>query len=240
MVPLNDNNPTRTRPYVVFVLIALNLAIFLYELSLQGMGEDALNQFFQVWAIVPAELTDSFGGRALNPIGEWFTLISSQFLHGGFAHLGGNMLYLWVFGNNIEDQLGHRRFIVFYLACGALAGLAQWIFAPSSAVPTLGASGAIAGIMGAYIIRFPKAQILTLLPLFIIFTTIRVPAIFFLGWWFVQQAFYGFASLGANADMGAGGVAYWAHAGGFVFGVVLGPLLGLFPKGEGPFNQGRR
>lgn len=199
-----------------------------------------LNQFFTVWAIVPAELTDSFSGQASNPVGEWFTLISSQFLHGGFAHLGGNMLYLWIFGNNIEDQLGHGRFIVFYLACGALAGLAQWIFAPESMVPTLGASGAIAGVMGAYIIRFPKAQILTLLPLFFIFTTIRVPAIFFLGWWFVQQAFYGVASLGANADMGAGGVAYWAHAGGFVFGVVLGPLLGLFPSGQGPFNQGRR
>lgn len=240
MVPLSDNNPTRTKPYVVFVLIALNVLIFIYELSLQGTGEEALNQFFNVWAIVPAELTDSFGGQASNPIGEWFTLISSQFLHGGFAHLGGNMLYLWIFGNNIEDQLGHGRFIVFYLACGALAGLAQWVFAPESVVPTLGASGAIAGVMGAYIIRFPKAQILTLLPLFFIFTTIRVPAIFFLGWWFVQQAFYSVASLGANADMGSGGVAYWAHAGGFVFGVVLGPLLGLFPRGRGPLNQRRR
>ena len=107
-------------------------------------------------------------------------------------------------------------------------------------MPTLGASGAIAGVMGAYIIRFPKAQILTLLPLFLIFTTVRIPAVFFLGFWFVQQAFYGVASLGANADMGAGGIAYWAHAGGFVFGVVLGPLLGLFPKGRGPSNQGRR
>ncbi|MBX2862725.1 MAG: rhomboid family intramembrane serine protease [Leptolyngbyaceae cyanobacterium MAG.088] len=240
MVPLNDNNPTSTRPYVVFVLIILNVLIFVYELSLQGSGEEALNQFFNVWAIVPAELTDSFGGQALNPIGEWFTLISSQFLHGGFAHLGGNMLYLWIFGNNIEDQLGHSRFILFYLACGALAGLAQWIFSPESAVPTLGASGAIAGVMGAYIIRFPKAQILTLLPLFFIFTTIRIPAIFFLGWWFVQQAFYSVASLGANADMGSGGVAYWAHAGGFVFGVILGPLLGLFPRGQSPFNQSRR
>ena len=242
MVPLSDNNPTRTRPYVVFVLIILNVLIFLneYKLSLQGTGEAVLDQFFRVWAIVPAELTDSFNGQIPNPASEWFTLISSQFLHGGFAHLGGNMLYLWIFGNNIEDQLGHRRFIVFYLACGALAGLAQWVFAPESTVPTLGASGAIAGVMGAYIIRFPKAQILTLLPLFFIFTTIRVPAIFFLGWWFVQQAFYSVASLGANADMGAGGVAYWAHAGGFVFGVVLGPLLGLFPKGQGPFSQSRR
>ncbi|MBT9311811.1 rhomboid family intramembrane serine protease [Leptothoe kymatousa] len=239
MVPLNDNNPTRTTPYVVFGLIALNVVLFFYELSLQGAGEQALDQFFRVWAIVPAELTDSFVGRTVNPVGEWFTLISSQFLHGGWAHLGGNMLYLWIFGNNIEDQLGHGKFIVFYLACGALAGLAQWVFMPSSIVPTLGASGAIAGIMGAYIIRFPRAQILTLLPLFILITTVRIPAIFFLGWWFVQQAFYGVASLGANADMGAGGVAYWAHAGGFVFGVILGPLLGLFPKGQGPFKSRR-
>ncbi|MEM7794228.1 MAG: rhomboid family intramembrane serine protease, partial [Cyanobacteria bacterium P01_C01_bin.118] len=134
MVPLNDNNPTRTTPYVVFGLIALNVVIFFYELSLQRM-EGALDQFFTVWAIVPAELTDSFGGRALNPIGEWFTLISSQFLHGGWAHLGGNMLYLWIFGNNIEDQMGHRRFIAFYLACGALAGLSQWIFSPGSTIP---------------------------------------------------------------------------------------------------------
>ncbi|MEO0350325.1 MAG: rhomboid family intramembrane serine protease [Cyanobacteria bacterium P01_A01_bin.15] len=240
MVPLSDNNPTRTTPYIVFGLIVLNVLVFLYELSLQGSGENALEQFFRIWAIVPAELTDSFNGRALNPIGEWVTLISSQFLHGGFAHLGGNMLYLWIFGNNIEDQMGHGRFLIFYLACGALAGLAQWVFAPVSTVPTLGASGAIAGVMGAYIIRFPKAQILTLLPLIFIFTTARIPAVFFLGWWFVQQAFYGVAGLGANADMGTGGVAYWAHAGGFVFGVVLGPLLGLFPKGQRPFDSSRR
>ncbi|MEO0541325.1 MAG: rhomboid family intramembrane serine protease, partial [Cyanobacteria bacterium P01_A01_bin.105] len=161
----------------------------------------------------------------------------SQFLHGGFLHLAGNMLYLWIFGNNIEDQLGHSKFIVFYLVCGVLAGLCQWFFDPLSAVPTLGASGAIAGVMGAYIIRFPKAQILTFLPLFFIFTTVRVPAIFFLGWWFVQQAFYSVASLGASADMGTGGVAYLAHAGGFVFGVMLGPLLGLFPPGAGPFRR---
>ncbi|MEM1238895.1 MAG: rhomboid family intramembrane serine protease [Cyanobacteria bacterium P01_H01_bin.26] len=240
MVPLSDNNPTRTTPYIVFGLIVLNVLVFLYELSLQGSGDNALEQFFRIWAIVPAELTDSFNGRALNPIGEWVTLISSQFLHGGFAHLGGNMLYLWIFGNNIEDQMGHGRFLAFYLACGALAGLAQWVFAPVSTVPTLGASGAIAGVMGAYIIRFPKAQILTLLPLIFIFTTARIPAVFFLGWWFVQQAFYGVAGLGANADMGTGGVAYWAHAGGFVFGVVLGPLLGLFPKGQRPFDNNRR
>ena len=217
MVPLNDDNPSSTTPVIVYGLIALNVVIFLYEQSLDARS---LQQFFDEWAIVPVDLT-----------GEWFTLITSQFLHGGWLHIGGNMLYLWVFGNNIEDQLGHVKFLIFYLACGALAGLAQWFFDPMSTIPTLGASGAIAGIMGAYIIRFPRAKILTLVPLFIFITTFRIPAIFFLGWWFVQQALYSVASLGATADMGSGGIAYWAHAGGFVFGVVLGPLLGLFSKG---------
>ena len=217
MVPLNDDNPSSTTPVIVYGLIALNVVIFLYE---QSLGARALQLFFNEWAIIPADLTS-----------EWFTLITSQFLHGGWLHIGGNMLYLWVFGNNIEDQLGHVKFLIFYLACGALAGLAQWFFDPTSTIPTLGASGAIAGIMGAYIIRFPRAKILTLVPLFIFITTFRIPAIFFLGWWFVQQALYSVASLGAEVDMGSGGVAYWAHAGGFVFGVVLGPLLGLFSKG---------
>ncbi len=229
MVPLKDENPISTTPVVVFVLLALNILIFLYEMSL---SEEALQQFFNVWAIVPAELTGELTGRATTVDPEWLTLFTSQFLHGGFLHLGGNMLYLWVFGNNIEDQLGHVKFLIFYLACGALAGLSQWIFEPSSTIPTLGASGAIAGIMGAYIIRFPRAKIVTLVPLFIIMTTFRVPAIFFLGFWFVQQAFYSALSLGATADMGSGGVAYLAHAGGFVFGAILGPLLGLFAKGR--------
>jgi membrane associated rhomboid family serine protease len=242
VVPLSDNNPTRTTPYVVYGLIVLNVLIFLYEVYLQSTYSDAaLEQFFNVWAIVPRELTESFTGRSDVPLSEWFSLISSQFLHGGFLHIWGNMLYLWIFGNNIEDELGHSKFIFFYLACGAFAGLAQWVFSPLSEIPTLGASGAIAGIMGAYVLRFPRAQILTFIPLFFIFTTARIPAIFFLGWWFIQQALYSIASLGASADMGTGGVAYLAHAGGFIVGAILGPLLGLFPKGEGPFGRkGRR
>jgi membrane associated rhomboid family serine protease len=232
VVPLSDNNPTRTTPYVVFALIALNVVIFIYELKLQSAPtEEALQQFFNTWAIVPQELTASLSGQAA-PIGEWITLISSQFLHGGFLHIAGNMLYLWIFGNNIEDQLGHTKFLVFYLLCGILAGLSQWLFSPLSEVPTLGASGAIAGVMGAYILRFPKAQILTLFPIFFFITTIRIPAVFFLGWWFVQQALYSVASLGASADMGSGGVAYWAHAGGFVFGAILGPLMGLLTESQ--------
>lgn len=238
VVPLSDNNPTRTTPFVVYGLIVLNVLIFLYQLNiLNQYSEAGLEQFFNTWAIVPSELTASFTGQVSVPLGEWITLVSSQFLHGGFLHIAGNMLYLWIFGNNIEDQLGHGKFIFFYIICGVLAGLAQWVIAPMSDIPTLGASGAIAGIMGAYIIRFPKAQILTFVPLIFIFTTIRIPAIFFLGWWFVQQAFYSIASLGASADMGTGGVAYLAHAGGFVVGAILGPLLGLFPPGQGPFSK---
>lgn len=232
MVPLRDQNPIKITPYVTYVLIGLNIAVFLYEINL---SPDQLDVFFRLFAVVPKELTASFRGINVNqPIPEWMTLFTAQFLHGGILHLGGNMLYLWVFGDNIEEVLGRVRFIIFYLGCGALASLAQWFFSAGSTVPSLGASGAIAGIMGAYIIRFPRAEILTLLPIFIIWTTIRVPAVFFLGFWFVQQAFYGIASLGASSNIGmeGGGVAYWAHAGGFVFGVILGPLLGLFDDNQ--------
>ena len=239
MVPLKDDNPTSTTPVVVYGLVAINILIFLYQMSLLSSGgEAALQQFFNTWAIVPAELTGELTGNALTVDREWLTLFTSQFLHGGFLHLGGNMLYLWIFGNNIEDKLGSAKFLFFYLVCGALAGLAQWVIEPGSAIPTLGASGAIAGVMGAYIIRFPRARILTIVPLFVFITTLRIPALFFLGFWFIQQAFYSALSLGATADMGSGGVAYLAHAGGFVVGVILGPLLGLF-KDRGPKDRYR-
>ncbi|HIK45130.1 MAG TPA: rhomboid family intramembrane serine protease [Leptolyngbyaceae cyanobacterium M65_K2018_010] len=224
MVPLRDENPITITPVVTYGLIGLNLVVFLYQLTLSRGG---LDQFLDTWALVPAQLSDSFQGFLEEPLYEWVTLLSSMFLHGGFFHLGGNLLYLWVFGNNIEDQLGHVKFLIFYLGCGALAGLTQWLFDPYSTVPTIGASGAIAGVMGAYILRFPRAYIITLIPLIFFFTTIRIPAIFFLGFWFVQQALYSLASLSDRVNLGAGGIAYWAHSGGFVFGLILGPLLGL-------------
>lgn len=233
MVPLRDENPTRIRPYVTYILIALNILAFLYEASLMGPG---LEQFFHAWAVVPEELTASLSGSPAHPFAEeGITLITSQFLHAGLLHLGGNMLYLWIFGNNVEDQMGHTRFLVFYLLCGVLAGLAQWYFAQGSGIPSLGASGAIAGVMGAYILRFPEVRILTILPIFIFFTVLRIPAFVFLGLWFVQQAFYGVASLGAPTMVGMenGGIAYWAHAGGFLFGAVLGPIFGLFSNSGG-------
>lgn len=226
MVPLNDDNPTRITPYITYIFITINVLVFFHQLSL---SQPQLNSFFQLYAVVPEQLTASFNGISVGqPVPEWLTLISSQFLHGGFMHIGGNMLFLWVFGNNIEDRLGHFRYVIFYLTCGALAALAQWFFSMQSGVPSLGASGAIAGVMGAYIIRFPRARILTLVPLGFFITTIRIPAVFFLGFWFVQQAISGVASLGVTSDIETGGIAYWAHAGGFVFGVLLGPLLGLF------------
>jgi membrane associated rhomboid family serine protease len=140
------------------------------------------------------------------------------------------MLFLWIFGNNIEEELGSVKYLIFYLSCGILAALTQWFFSAESTIPSLGASGAIAGVMGAYILKFPKANIITLIPLGLFLTTIRIPAIFFLGFWFFQQAFKGLTMLEVTAHVGmeGGGVAYWAHAGGFIFGAILGPLLGLF------------
>nr|WP_278003313.1 rhomboid family intramembrane serine protease [Nodosilinea sp. TSF1-S3] len=230
VVPLKDYNPGLRTPYVTYGLIVLNIALFIYELSLPAYG---LTDFFHAWAVVPEEFSTSLttGVSAVNAE-EWLTLVTGQFLHGGFLHLAGNMLYLWIFGNNVEDQMGHGRFLLFYLLCGVLANLAQWFFAMGSAIPSLGASGAIAGVMGAYIFRFPEVRILTLVPLGPFPLPLRIPALFYLGIWFVQQAFYGFASLGAPTMIGmeSGGIAYWAHAGGFAIGALLGPLFGLFSQ----------
>ncbi|MEW6498317.1 MAG: rhomboid family intramembrane serine protease [Cyanobacteriota bacterium] len=230
MFPINDHNPTRTTAYVTYALITINVLAFIHELSLTS---PQLVEFFQLYAVVPKELSASFNGIPVNqPVPEPLTLVTSQFLHGGFLHILGNMLFLWIFGNNIEDQLGHIKYLIFYITCGVLAALAQWFFSMQSGVPSLGASGAIAGVMGAYIIRFPRARITTLLFLGPFITFPQIPAVFFLGIWFVQQALYGIASLNvpSNIGMESGGVAYWAHAGGFVFGVILGPLLGLFSE----------
>ncbi len=230
MFPINDNNPTRLTPYVTYGLIAVNIVVFIHQVML---SPPQLEQFFQLYAVIPRELTANFTGIPISvpqSIPEPLTLITSQFLHGGFLHIAGNMLFLWIFGNNIEDKLGHVKYFIFYITCGILAALAQWFFSMQSGIPSLGASGAIAGVMGAYILRFPNAQIRTLVFLgpFIVFP--NIPAIFFLGLWFVQQALYGIASLGVQTNVGmeSGGIAYWAHAGGFVFGALLGPLLGLF------------
>ncbi len=228
MVPLKDENPIHITPYVTYALIIINLLVFGYELTLSPAE---LQGFLQVFAIIPKELTLELQGGAINqPIPEPLTLITSQFLHAGFAHVGFNMWFLWIFGNNIEEELGGFKYLVFYLLCGVLAGFTQWYFSAQSVIPSLGASGAIAGVLGAYVLKFPRAVIVTFVPIGIFPFFPRIPAIFFLGFWFVQQLFSGVAMLETTAHVGMeeGGVAYWAHAGGFVYGVILAPLLGLF------------
>ena len=227
MVPIHDENPVSITPWITQGLIAANIFFFIIEL---GLSADQLQDFLYNWAFVPCQLFEACQvALPTSDFPEWVTLITSQFLHGGFGHIIGNMLYLFIFGNNVEDCLGHFKFLIFYIACGVLAALTQGTLGPESVVPTLGASGAIAGVLGAYLIRFPRAKI-TLLPFIILpFFRIRLPAFFFLGFWFVMQFLYGVASLDATANMGTeGGVAYLAHAGGFIFGMILGPILGLF------------
>lgn len=203
MIPLRDIIPSRTTPYVTISLISLNVLVFVYELSI-GRAVDAFTLYF---GLVPAAFS-------------WVTVFTSMFLHGGLLHVAGNMLYLWIFGDNVEDRMGHGRFLVFYLLCGVAAALAQTITAPDSVVPMVGASGAIAGVMGAYFVLYPKSRIVTLIPLFFFFQVIEVPAILFLGIWFLMQFVSGVGSIVTTAGGGpAGGVAFWAHVAGFVAGI---------------------
>ena len=228
MVPLKDENPIKIIPYVTYILIAVNILVFIYELSLNSTQLDI---FFHLFAVVPKELTASFNGVNVHQgVPEAVTPVTSQFLHAGFTHIAFNMLFLWIFGNNIEEQLGKAKYLVFYISCGVIAVLAQWFFSAMSGIPSLGASGAIAGVMGAYILKFPQAKVVTLVPLGFFFPIFRIPAVYFLGFWFLQQALNGVASFEVTASVGmeSGGVAYWAHAGGFVAGAILGPMLGLF------------
>ena len=202
MIPLRDIIPSRTTPVVTIALIAINVLVFLYELSL-GRAVDAFTLY---WGLVPAAFS-------------WVTVLTSMFLHGGFLHVAGNMLYLWIFGDNVEDRMGHGRFLVFYLLCGVAAALAQTITAPDSVIPMVGASGAIAGVMGAYFVLYPKSRIVTLIPIFFFFQVIEVPAILFLGIWFLMQFLSGLGSIVSVASGSSGGVAFWAHVAGFVAGI---------------------
>ncbi len=214
MLPLRDHNPSRSTPVINYLLIVLNILMFFWEMSLGRNFERALSAV----AFIPARF---WSGEFLLP--NIMTIFVSMFLHGGLLHIGGNMLYLWIFGDNIEDHLGHFRYLIFYLACGFIATLSHAFFNPASVVPSIGASGAIAGVLGAYIILFPSARVTTLIPIFFFITIRELPAVFILGFWFVLQFFSGVGSLGAQ---NAGGVAYFAHIGGFVAGMILVLLMG--------------
>ena len=223
MIPLHDDNPTERMPLVTIAFIAACVLVFLYQASLPvGPGQTFVFQY----GAIPALL---FGQGELSShvvaIPAFATLFTSMFLHGGLMHLIGNMLYLWIFGNNIEDVMGHAKYLVFYLACGLLAALSHAITDPSSPVPMVGASGAISGVLGAYILLFPRAHVLVLIPGL---GTTRVAAGLVLGMWFVMQLFSGGMSVGSKG----GGVAFFAHIGGFVVGMAL---IGLFKRRDVPF-----
>jgi len=209
MIPIHDDNPTRTVPFVTVTLIVLNVAVFLYEFSLPKQYAEA---FIAAHGMIPDHITREPSA----PI--YATIFSSMFLHGGWLHLIGNMLYLWIFGNNIEDSVGHFKFIVFYLLAGIAASLTHVVVDPRSAIPAVGASGAISGVLGAYLLLFPRARVLTIIPLWIFIRSIYLPAWVLLLFWFGLQLFSGVASLGVGDQ---GGVAWWAHVGGFILGAVL-------------------
>ncbi|MBI2153480.1 MAG: rhomboid family intramembrane serine protease [Candidatus Rokubacteria bacterium] len=233
MLPLKDDIPTRTVPFVTVGLIASNILVFLYQASLQ-LGDDpvasrAAQAFIFEFGLIPCRLTGACEVPAdfPHPVATIFT---SMFMHGGFFHVFGNMLYLWIFGNNVEDTLGHGRFLGFYLASGVAAALGQTLVGPSSATPMIGASGAVSGVLGAYLVLFPYASVLTLIVFGFFIRIVRIPALFVLGFWIIVQFLNGLITFGASvAGQGPeGGVAWFAHIGGFLAGIVL--LYALRPR----------
>ncbi|MFN2240510.1 MAG: rhomboid family intramembrane serine protease [Thermoanaerobaculia bacterium] len=214
MIPLRDRNPRTSTPWVNYILIALNLAAFAWELSLGVRFESTLASV----AFVPERFWQAGGWGA-----DGMSMLVSMFLHAGWLHIGSNMLYLWIFGDNIEDRLGHFLYLVFYLACGFAATMAHALLNAGSGLPAIGASGAIAGVLGAYLVLFPRAHVMTLIPIGFFIAVRELPALLILGLWFAIQIFSGVASIGASE---AGGVAWWAHIGGFVAGLALVFVLG--------------
>ena len=216
MFPIRDDNPSQSVPVVTRALIAINVVAFLFELSL---GPDK-NWFLNNWGLVPSRLMyASLGAMPLQ--GPVKTVLTSMFLHAGWLHLLGNMWYLWIFGDNVEDRLGRVRFTLFYLAGGVASAMLHVALNPWSEIPTVGASGAIAAVLGAYAVLFPRARVVTLIPIFFFFQIVALPALLVLGLWFVFQFFSGTFALGSTG----GGVAWWAHVGGFVFGMIAITML---------------
>jgi membrane associated rhomboid family serine protease len=211
MIPLKDSQPSYSTPYVTISLIVLNTLVFLYEVTLDPFS---LNNLIAVYGVVPGSLQPA-------------ALVTSMFLHGGWLHLIGNMWFLWIFGDNVEDILGHGKYLLFYLLCGVAAGLVHIAFNSGSQLPTVGASGAIAGVMGAYMIKFPRSRVVTLVPIFFFLTTIEIPAIVILAYWFAIQFFSGVGSVGYS-HLSQGGVAWFAHVGGFLAGILM--IYALRPR----------
>ena len=228
MIPLRDINPTRRFSVITFSLVVLNIAVFVYALTLGAAGTE---RFLMSFALIPKQLF-AHDAVAIAGIPVAPTLITSMFLHGGIFHLAGNMLYLWIFGNNIEDAMGRMRFLAFYLLCGAMASYAHAIMNSSSPIPMIGASGAVSGVLGAYLMLYPRARVVTLVLIGFYMRTVEVPAVIVLGLWIALQ-FLNALFAGSTA----GGVAWYAHIAGFVAGIAL---IGLFKRADVPFGGGRR
>ncbi|HUF37544.1 MAG TPA: rhomboid family intramembrane serine protease [Anaerolineales bacterium] len=208
MIPLRDENPSRSFPFVNYFLIAANVLVFVYQWTTMAGDPNAIFRF----ALVPAEVTSGFD------LVDARSVLTSMFMHAGLAHIGGNMLYLWIFGDNIEDAMGHFRYLVFYLIGGTVASAIHVLSSPESTIPTVGASGAIGAVLGAYLVLYPRRRVLTLLFLGYFIRMMMIPAVYLLGFWILMQVFSGLMSLG-GPDVG--GVAFWAHIGGFAAGVIL-------------------
>ncbi len=225
MIPIRDDAPRYSVPYVTYFLVALNVVIFLFEVYLGQVDPRARWQFLNQFGVIPARLTGAvpvYSGEG--PSLSLLSIVTSMFLHGGWLHLIANMWVLWIFGDNIEDYLGHFKFLIFYFVSGIAASLLHIVFNPGSTVPTVGASGAIAGVMGAYFLLFPSARVLTLVPIIFFFTFIWLPAWIVLGYWFIAQFLSGAATSISTAQQ-SGGIAFWAHVGGFAAGMLMIKLL---------------
>jgi membrane associated rhomboid family serine protease len=217
MFPIRDSIRSRTVPVVTRTLIVLNVIVFFYELL---VGKDGLEDLFYLFGVVPARLTHpGWAAHVGFPGGAFLTLLTYQFLHGGWLHIIANMWALWIFGDNVEDAMGHFRYLVFYIFCGVVAALTQTFVQSGSTVPSVGASGAIAGVLGAYLIFYPTAWVEVVFPIFFFPFFFELPAVLYLGFWFLMQVFSGTQSLARRGD--ASGIAFWAHVGGFVAGMML-------------------
>lgn len=227
MIPLRDDQPRFSKPYVTYFVIAINIFIFLFEFWLGQQSQGALNSLIYDFGVVPHLVTGALSGTNHVSVAVAFVpLLTSMFLHSSILHLLGNMWVLWIFGDNIEDYLGHFTYLVFYVICGLAAAITHILLNTSSRVPTVGASGAIAGVMGAYLLLYPRAKVLTLVPLIVFFTFWWLPAWIVLGYWFLLQFLSGTATSIAYSTSSSGGIAFWAHVGGFAAGLIL---IKLFP-----------
>src|SRR6058998_2729784 len=227
MIPFRDNIPSRSFPTITVSIIIANVCVFFYELSL---GSRSFERFIMHYGVVPTTvLAWPHSHVPFTVLAVPF--LTSMFLHAGWLHLIGNMWYLWIFGDNIEDRLGHFTYLLFYLLCGLGAGIVHTVLNYNTVVPSVGASGAIAGVLGAYMVSYPFARVLTLVPIFVFIQVIEIPALVVLGFWLIMQFFSGTAALTTSTNASSGGVAWWAHVGGFVIGIIL---VGLFPRKDRP------